>query len=29
GTMTHSLEAADAKFNPETKRWIAPPIHQA
>ena len=24
GTMTHSLEAADAKFNPETKRWTAP-----
>ena len=24
GTMTHSLEASDAKFNPETKRWTAP-----
>ncbi len=25
GTMTRSLEAADATFNPETKRWTAPP----
>ena len=24
GTMTRSLEAADVKFNPETKRWTAP-----
>ena len=24
GTMTHSLEASDVKFNPETKRWTAP-----
>ena len=24
GTMTHSLEASDSKFNPETKRWTAP-----
>ena len=24
GTMTASLEAADVKFNPETKRWTAP-----
>ena len=24
GTMTRSLEAADATFNPETKRWTAP-----
>ncbi|MBE6182107.1 MAG: YjgP/YjgQ family permease [Rikenellaceae bacterium] len=24
GTMTHSLEAADVKFDPETKRWTAP-----
>ncbi len=23
GTMTHSLEASDVKFNPETKRWSA------
>ena len=22
--MTHSLEASDVKFNPETKRWTAP-----
>ena len=24
GTITRSLEAADVKFNPETKRWTAP-----
>ena len=24
GTMTPALEAADVKFNPETKRWTAP-----
>ena len=24
GSMTHSLEAADIRFNPETKRWTAP-----
>ena len=24
GSMTRSLEAADAKFDPETKRWTAP-----
>ncbi|MBR5850209.1 MAG: LptF/LptG family permease [Alistipes sp.] len=24
GSMTHSLEAADATFNPDTKRWTAP-----
>ena len=24
GTMTHSLEAADVTFDPETKRWTAP-----
>lgn len=24
GTMTHSLEASDVKFNPETRRWTAP-----
>ena len=24
GSMVRSLEAADAKFNPETKRWTAP-----
>ncbi|WP_300739797.1 LptF/LptG family permease [uncultured Alistipes sp.] len=24
GTMTHSLEASEARFNPETRRWTAP-----
>lgn len=24
GTMTHSLEASDVKFDPESKRWTAP-----
>lgn len=24
GTMTHSLEASDVRFDPETKRWTAP-----
>lgn len=24
GTMTHSLEASDVKFDPETNRWTAP-----
>ena len=24
GAMTHSLEASDVKFNPETRRWTAP-----